>query len=182
LIYTQNDPTTDNDIWSLPLDGERHPRAIVQTRFNEEFPEISADGRWLAYTSNESGRREVYVQPYPGPGPRQQVSVDGGSTPAWSRDGKELFYQARSPDIDTGVLRLMAVSVSTQPTFTAGMPRRLWQRPYPLTLLGYRGYDVSADGKRFLVVAAGERTPIKVTEMILIQNWTEELKRLVPTK
>ena len=182
LLFTQNGPTTSGDIWSLSLDGDRQPRAIVHTPFNEGYPELSADGRWLAYTSNESGRQEVYVQPYPGPGPRQQVSVDGGSTPAWSRDGKELFYQARSPDTDVSVLRMMAVSVSTQPTFTAGVPRRLWQRPYPLTLLGYRGYDVAADGKRFLVVDAGERAPIKAAEMILIQNWTEELKRLVPSK
>jgi Tol biopolymer transport system component len=75
-----------DDIWTLSLEGDRRPHPFSQTPFNEQYPDLSPDGRWLAYASNQSGRVEVYVQPYPGPGARQQISVDGGTAPVWSRD------------------------------------------------------------------------------------------------
>ena len=93
LLFMQGDPVTRRyDIWTLSLEGDRRPHPFLQTPFNEQYPDLSPDGRWLAYVSNQSGRVEVYVQPYPGPGARQQISVDGGTAPAWSRDGRELFY------------------------------------------------------------------------------------------
>jgi serine/threonine-protein kinase len=170
--------------WSVTLDDDRRPRLFLKATAGVEHGELSPDGRWLAYISNESGRNEVYVQPYPGPGPRHQISVDGGIGPAWSHDGRELFYQivTQPPSQPTGVLRMMVVPVSTNPTFSAGVPRLLFQRPTPLTSLGTRYYDVTADGKRFLTVQDKERPPLKVTEMILVQNWFEELKRRVPAK
>lgn len=157
---------------------------IVQTRFDESHPEFSPDGRWLAYTSNESGRAEAYVQPYPGPGPRQQVSIGGGTASAWARDGRELFYESRPRGNGEALdlLQFMAVPVTTHPTFTAGVPKVLFRRQSPVTARPVRGYDVTPDGRRFLVVEDKERPPIKATEMILVQNWFEELKQRAPTK
>ena len=79
------------DIWIVPRNGEAEP--FLRTRFNEAYPEFSPDGRWLVYTSDESGRDEVYVRPYPGPGRAMQISTAGGSSPGWSRDGSEVFYR-----------------------------------------------------------------------------------------
>jgi eukaryotic-like serine/threonine-protein kinase len=184
LAFNQGSATTPSSIWVLPMSSDRRPRPLIQTAAGEREPDFSPDGKWIAYESTESGRREVYVQPYPGPGARQQVSIAGGSGPAWSHDGRELFYLAwpRIAGEAPRTLTMMAVPVSTRSGFTAGKPTQLWERPSPVTFLGYRPYDVTADGRRFLVVEPKERPPIKVTEMILIQNWTEELKRLVPTK
>ena len=173
----------DDGIWTITLSGDRrpHPFVIVPTRFDAGRPDFSPDGHWLAYQSDESGRREVYVQPYPGPGLRQQVSIDGGEAPAWSRDGRELFYQLRGTGAAANLLQYVATPVTLRPTFTAGTPKVLFERPTPRTNLDVRYYDVSPDG-RFLLVQDKERPPIKVTQMILVQNWLEELKRLVPTK
>jgi Tol biopolymer transport system component len=174
--------STDDGIWALSLNGDRRPRPVVQTRFTAWRAEFSPDGQWLAYQSDESGGVEVYVQPYPGPGPRQQVSIDGGESPVWSRDGRELFYQQRGIGAAADLMRYVAMPVAFRPTFTAGTPKVLFQRRTPLTNLGIRYYDVSPDGRRFLLVQDKERPPITVTQMILVQNWIEELKRLVPTK
>jgi eukaryotic-like serine/threonine-protein kinase len=173
----------DDGIWTITLGGDRrpHPLVIVPIRFEAGRPDFSPDGHWLAYQSDESGRREVYVQPYPGPGLRQQVSIDGGEAPAWSKDGRELFYQVRGTGATANLLQYVATPVTLGPTFTAGTPKVLFERPTPRTNLGVRYYDVSPDG-RFLLVQDKERSPIKVTQMILVQNWLEELKRLVPTK
>jgi eukaryotic-like serine/threonine-protein kinase len=170
------------DIWVLPLSGDRRPRAIIQTRFNEAYPEFSPDGRWLAYASDESGRSEVYVQPYPGPGPRQQVSTDGGTAPAWARDARELFFtDTQSVGGQAAPTRMMVVPVAFGPTFSAGAPRMLFQGRYGATG-SIRPYDVTADGRRFLMVQQKERPAVSVSEMILVQNWFDELKARVPTK
>jgi serine/threonine-protein kinase len=173
----------DDGIWTITLSGDRrpHPFLTVPARFDAWRPAFSPDGRFLAYQSDESGRREVYVQPYPGPGMRQQVSIEGGEAPAWSRDGRELFYQVRGTGAASSLVRYVAAPVTLRPTFTAGMPRVLFQRPTPRTNLGVRYYDVGPDG-RFLLVQDRERAPIKVTQMTLVQNWLEELKGLVPRK
>jgi serine/threonine-protein kinase len=127
----------------------------------------------MAYVSSESGRSQVYVQPFSGPGGKTQISNEGGQEPLWSRDGRELFY--RRPN------QVWVVDVQTAAGFIAGKPRLLFE------LKGYtlgtplRNWDVSPDGKRFLTVKDGERKPERATEMILVQNWFEELKRLVPT-
>ena len=95
LLFMQGDPSTGYDIWTLSLEGDRRPHPFLQTPFNEQYADLSLDGHWLAYASNQSGRVEVYVQPYPGPGARQQISVNGGTAPAWSRRWSRAFLYDR---------------------------------------------------------------------------------------
>jgi eukaryotic-like serine/threonine-protein kinase len=182
LLFMVTDPTTGFDIWTLSSQGDRQPHPFLQTPFNEQYPDFSPDGRWLAYVSNQSGRAEVYVQPYPGPGARQQISVDGGTAPAWSRDGRELFYMtAPSVGGQAAQTTMMVVPVQLKPTFTAGTPRVLFQGRYGVTA-NIRGYDVTPDGRRFLMVQQKERPPTRLTDMIIVQNWIEELKQKVHPK
>jgi eukaryotic-like serine/threonine-protein kinase len=170
-------PETGDDIWVLRL-SDRKTQPFLQTPFNEAAPQFSPDRHWLAYASNESSRYEVYVQPYPGPGGKYQISTDGGTEPVWDHSGRELFY--RSGD------KMMAVDIATQPAFVAGKPHVLFQGPYVANvgpqICPY--YDVSRDGQRFLMVQSAEQqqTGTAPTQIIVVQNWTEELKRLVPTR
>ena len=168
------------DIWVLSI-GDRKTRAVIHTAANEMTPEFSPDGRWLAYVSNESGRSEVYVQPYPGPGERHLISTNGGYQPAWSRNGRELFY-VQFGGISGGVTRLMSVKVATAPAFLAGTPETLFESADLASAWG-RSYDVAPDGKRFLLTLSKEApTNLAPAQMIFVQHWFEELKRLVPTK
>jgi Tol biopolymer transport system component len=128
-------------IWVVPRpDGAPgQPRLLVGTRFEEGGSALSPDGGWLAYESTESGRYEVYVQPYPGPAGWVQVSTDGGEGPLWAANGRELFY--RNGD------KLMAVPIEMKPSFKAGNPRVLFEGPY---FLSGQDFDVSPDGGRYL--------------------------------
>ena len=114
-----------SDIWVLRL-SDRKAEPFLRTPFEEGGARFSPDGRWLAYVSIESGRPEVYVQPYPGPGGKWQVSIDGGTEPVWSRNGRELFYRSGN--------RMMAVETTMQPSFSAGKPRMLFEGPYFTTV------------------------------------------------
>ena len=183
LAFVENRSETGNDIWLLQVRGDRRPRALVQSRFTEGYPDFSPDGHWLAYASDESGRSEVYVQPYPGPGPRQQVSTDGGTGPAWSRVGGELFYTTTTQTVggQAAFTKMMAVAVGLQPALTAGAPRMLFEGRYGASA-AIRSYDVTSDGRRFLMVQQKERPAVKASEMILVQNWLAELKARVPAK
>jgi Tol biopolymer transport system component len=182
LLFVENTPESSYDIMVMPPSGDRRPRPLIHTRFSEAYPDFSPDGRWLAYSSDESGRPEVYVQPYPGPGPRQQVSANGGTGPAWSHDGRELFYTpTQSIGGQATLNKMMAVPISLRPTFTMGTPRQLFEGRYGGTA-GIRAYDVTADGRRFLMVQQKERPAVAAAEMILVQNWVEELKARVPVK
>jgi serine/threonine-protein kinase len=175
LIEFSSDTT--EDIFVLALDGDRRPEPLIRTPFIETGPEFSPDGHWLAYASTESGRHEVYVQPYPGPGARHPISTEGGIQPAWSRDRRELFFTTLpSPD---GIITMMAVPVSVSPTFSAGAPRVLFKRRYASTSTT-RFYDVAPDG-RFLMMRDIDRPPMKPTQMIFVQHWDQELKQRVPT-
>ncbi len=157
LLYVENDPKTQQDLWVLPLDGDRKPVPFLQTEFNEIEGQFSPDGHWIAYASDESGRFEVYVRPYPeGPG-RRKVSISGGAYPRWRSDGKELFYLTLG-----GKLMAASVKESTAPQelFDA---RIGYMRPGDAPL--YNCYSVAADGKRFLVnaaVAEATETPLTV--------------------
>jgi len=115
---------------------------------------------------------EVYVQPYPGPGGKRQISADGGDEPVWARNGRELFY--RSGD------RMMAVDISTQPTFSAGNPQVLFEGQYPSVDSLWANYDVSPDGQRFLMLKEKEQPQAALTQVHVVLNWFEELKRRVP--
>jgi len=169
------------DLWVLPLEGDGEPQAFLITDAVETHPVFSPNGRWIAYSSDESGDFEVYVRPYPvGPG-RWQLSFDGGSQPRWSGDGRELFYRT-----DDGV---MVVSVETESeSFGHGRARELVRGSF---LGGRRGmnlggtvamsdYDVAPDGQSF-VMFPRISTGIVNNNVTLILNWFEELKRLVPT-
>jgi Tol biopolymer transport system component len=172
--------TTRSDIWELSVaDPSRTPRPLLQTAADELWPAFSPDGRWIAYASDQSGKSEVYVQPYPGPGERRQISVEGGSQPAWSRDGRELFFTT-NPDAESRNVRLLAVDIKTTPTFTAGVPKLL---PVAVRFSSpSRSYDVSSDSKHFITVRDKDPEPVpQPAQIVIVQNWTEELKRLVPT-
>ncbi len=181
LVFMGLSPSTGYDLWALSIDGDRGLRPLLVTRFDEQYPEFAPDGRWLAYASNESGRNEVYVQPYPGPGPRQQVSTDGGTAPVWSRDGRELFYiTADSVGGQAAPMRMMRASVQLRPTFQVGPPRMLFEGKYGATA-NVRGYDVAPDG-RFLMVQQKERPTTTVSELVFVENWLTELEHRVPSQ
>jgi serine/threonine protein kinase/Tol biopolymer transport system component len=153
------------EIWLLTFGPERRLRPLIQSPYWTQASKISPDGRWLAYISNETGRWEVYVQPFPDLGAKWQISSDGGGHPRWEpRHGRELFY--------TNGNKMMAVAIRTTPTFAADKPRMLFSRPYEDF-----DYDVGPDG-RFIMVERGQSRP--TTQITLVQNWTEELKRRVP--
>ncbi len=163
-----------NDIWMLPLEDEQEPWAFLNTEFDETWAMFSPNGRWLAYMSNETGRDEVYVQPFSVSGPRgkRQVSVDGGTEPVWAPDSRDLFY--RNGD------KMMAVAIETEPELSVGTPRLLFEGRFlsgPTWLP--RNYDISTDGQRFLMIKREQ--DLVPAELIVILNWFEELKRLVPT-
>ncbi len=164
LIIDEQPQATSHDISVLSLTGDRELRPFLRTPANETAARLSPDGGWLAYQSDESGRFEVYVLAYPGPGGRSQVSIDGGSAPVWSRDGRELFYR--------GGGNLMAVGVETRPKFRAGLPKPLFK----LTNLGE--YDVAPDGQRFVMVRTrGEEAAPRSLAVVLV--WFDDLKRRV---
>jgi eukaryotic-like serine/threonine-protein kinase len=171
LAFVELNPTTGDDIWILRL-SDRKTQPFLRTRFNESVPEFSPDGRWLAYISDESGRYEIYVQPFPGPGGKWQISTEGGSEPAWNRNGRELFY--RNGD------KMMAVDIATQPSFAAGKPHMLFEGRYVPTPISFPNYDVSPDGQHFLMLKPVDQAQAAPTQINVVLNWFEELKQKVP--
>jgi serine/threonine-protein kinase len=156
------------NIWILPL-KDRTPHVFIASQAFESAPSFSPDGRWIVYTSTESGRSEVYVRPYPGQGGKWQISTEGGTEPVWNPKGRELFYRDGQ--------KMMAVDYTAQPTFSAGKPRMLFQGSYTPTPRSASDYDVSSDGQRFLMLKAAEQAP---GEISVVLNWTAELKQKVP--
>jgi serine/threonine-protein kinase len=187
LLFSEDTTNGNSDLMWLPLQGDRRAQPLVQTPFIERNGAISPDGRWLAYESNESGAFEVYVRPFPNVNEgRWQLSAGGGSAPAWARSGRELFFM--TPDGQ----RLMSIPVldaSPGAAFRSGTPARLFDsREYagPTSQANAFGrwYDVAADGRRFLMlkdVSGPEGTP-PPQSITVVQNWDQELKRLVPPK
>jgi serine/threonine-protein kinase len=177
LAFARVAPAAPAELSVLRLDDGSTTRSggtapvFTRTRAAEGAPQLSPDGRWMAYASEESGRREIYVQAYPGPGGRWQVSSDGGNEPLWSASGRELFY--RSGD------RMMGVDISTEGEFLAGKPRQLFEGSYVRSSAGYvrANYDVSPDGQRFLMLKSVEQKPAALTQIHVVLNWSEELKR-----
>jgi serine/threonine-protein kinase len=171
LAFVENTPTTGSDIWVLRM-GDRKAQLFLRTPFNETAPRFSSDGHWLAYVSNESGRNEVYVQPYPGPGVKWQISTEGGTEAVWNPNGRELFYRSGNT--------MMAVDVTTKPGFSAGKPGILFEGHYQPTLGTTANYDVFPDGQRFLMLKPSESAEAAPTQINVVLNWFEELKRRVP--
>jgi hypothetical protein len=177
LLFSEEVPKRGRDIQALSLDGSGRVESLVHSPALDATAEVSADGRWLAYDSNESGQFEVYVRPYPDADrARWQISVGGGRQPLWSRDGRELFYRDFSGDI-------MSVPVVLTPTFSAGQAVKLLDGSGYLgvgSFMSARTYDLSLDGRRFLMLK-----PVRsgaTRSLVVVLNWFEELKRLVPSR
>jgi serine/threonine protein kinase/Tol biopolymer transport system component len=178
LAFTETHDSI-SQIWTLPLD-DRAAKPLLQMAFPLNHPVFSPDGRWIAYSSTESGAQEVYVQAFPGPGEKIRISLDGGNSPAWAGNGRELFYQQR---VDPGT-RMMAVDIDTRKGFEAGKPHQLFEGPYALNN-PMRGYDVTPDGQHFVLMRPSSelaRVEQPFTQMHVVLNWTEELKRRAPAQ
>jgi serine/threonine-protein kinase len=179
LVFTETAPTTGPDVMQLRLDGTHAVTPLVQTSFSERNGEVSPDGRWLAYEANDSGRFNIYVRPFPDVSSGYwQLSTDGGTRPLWARNSQELFYLSV-----TGAL--MRVGVAPGPTWAATAPTRLFEGHYGAAPnQNGRTYDVSPDGRRFLMIKDSEASDPSATpaSMVVVLNWQEELKRLVPTR
>jgi Tol biopolymer transport system component len=166
LLYWRSNPKARSDIWALPLSAgaPSKPYPWLATPFSEISGKFSPDGRWVAYGSNESGRMEVYVAPFPGPGPRRQISSNGGSWPRWRADGKEIFYE-HDGSLLAAVVAIQGASVEVSSVRSLGIP---------VSAPNYK-YDVSADGQRFLVATPREQK--SSAPLTLVQNWTALLKK-----
>jgi eukaryotic-like serine/threonine-protein kinase len=169
IICTNLSQKTKNDLWVLPMTGEQTPFSYLQTTYNEDHPRFSPDGRFVAYTSDESGRSEVYVQTFPVSGGKWIVSTNGGAQPRWRRDGKEIFFM--SPD-----RKIMAADTKLEgDIFEAGVPKVLFQTnvvsyPNPRNV-----YDVSADGQRFVIITPPEEATS--TPIVVVTNWNAGITR-----
>jgi len=178
LVYTAQDPGgAPPHIMVAALEGGA-AMPLETGRFQEGSPKFSADGRWVAYCSAESGKPQVYVQAYPGPGGKIQISNEGGTDPVWKRDGGELFY--RNGD------SMMAVAVAQAPTLQPGRPQELWKGHYSHGMSNSCGppgatsanYDVSADGRRFLMIKDDDQDRAISKEIVVALGWSDELNRI----
>jgi Tol biopolymer transport system component/DNA-binding winged helix-turn-helix (wHTH) protein len=184
LAYSQDQESSGfrGEIWTALIEGDRdHPRlgkaeAFLRTSFSERDPAFSPDGHWLAYSSNESGKDEVYVRPFPRPGGKSQISTGGGSYPLWSRDGRKLFFL--TPD-----LLIMVTSYTAKgDSFAAGKPQ-VWAQKNLTFLGGNYPYDLAPDGKRFAVVLNPGGTEVRPTDSVtVLLNFFDELRRKVPSR
>jgi serine/threonine-protein kinase len=171
LFYTEVAPDSGQDIWVLNLSAQpRMPQAVVKTPFAEVAPSISPDGHWLAYGSDESGRSEIYVSAFPGPGGRTVISTQGGQEAHWSNNGRELFYRAGD--------RMMAVTFAPGSSPSVGSPRVLFEGRYQVSDTGRAGFGVSSDGQRFLMIEP--TVPEQpATEFNIVLGWFNDVKARV---
>ena len=166
-LLVAEQPGGGRDLSELRLDGERRLRPILATPFLEDAARLSSDGRWMAYHSNESGRLEVYVVRYPGPGERSQVSTSGGSNPVWSPDGRELFFQSGN--------KLMAAAIETTPELRAGAPKAFFEGPFESC------FDIAPDGQRFVLVRPAY-PDLPPRPLVVVLGWLNDLERRMPAK
>ncbi len=180
LAYVEVDPETRSDIWILPLEGEDsdHPKPgkpepLLHTKFEEECPAFSPDGRWLAYESNESGRTEIYVRSFPGPGGVWQVSSGGGRLPVWSMNRQELFYLGEDN------LIMVAAYKGTR-AFVAGKVVRWSGSHLPIIQNSIRNFDLAPAGDRLLLLAESENPAgaDSKTQLTILLNFFDEIRRL----
>jgi serine/threonine protein kinase len=176
MVYWVADPRTSSDQWFLPLTGERKPVPILQTPFSEGHPQVSPDGKWIAYTSNETGRQEIYVRPFPEGSGKWQVSTSGGTFPRWRHDGKEIYFLSA-----TSSGKMMAADIhATSAAIQAGVPHALFDSAY-LNFghsVNYHTYAVSADGQRFLITRPMNATgDLASTPITVVVNWTAALRK-----
>jgi hypothetical protein len=183
LLYYKVGP---NSIWVLDVMGDGAPRRIQEIPAPSGGVDVSPNGRWVAYDhAGFNDRPEVFVQPYQGTGERHQISTDGGKSPVWRADGRELFYLQPAAIGNAAItarstLQVMAVQVEAADTFKFGAATPLFKGQFDVNH-PERSYDVSADGQRFLLLRSNERPADGITGLEVVLNWFEELKRLAPT-
>jgi serine/threonine-protein kinase len=150
------------------MDAEHKTTPLWKSSSREWNPHMSRDGRWLAYESAESGKPEVYVRPFPKLDGKWKISTNGGTEPVWSRDGRELFYRMNN--------KMMVVNIAAGDAFAAGLPQVLFEGRYQFSATSVSTYDVSPDGKNFLMVQPAE-TVQPATQIDIVLNWPEELSK-----
>jgi serine/threonine protein kinase len=172
IVFSNRNEKTKDDLWLLPMAGDRKPVPFLQTPSNENLAQFSPDGNWMAYQSDETGRYEIYVQHIPPNGTKFQISATGGASPRWRRDGKELFYLAPGP-------KLMALSVKTGPVFEPAQARVLFES-VPIAIAGGTGgfrFQPSPDGQRFLALVEAEGDLPAAPPITITTNWAMGLKK-----
>ena len=158
-------------LWIVHLAEGNRVEPFLQTKFGAHSPAISPNGKWIAYTSDESGRAEVYVQRFPGGGGRYQVSIGGGGEPLWRPDGREIYY--RNGDA------VMSAAVTAEGGFSTGKPSLLFHGNYvPEQGFGHPNWDISRDGKRFMMMQPYDPPQKKPRQIEVVVNWFEELRRV----
>ncbi|HZN02112.1 MAG TPA: hypothetical protein VFD06_00855, partial [Candidatus Polarisedimenticolia bacterium] len=163
----------ENMIWRVPLDGAGKPEPMLAPADRLQNGQISPDGRFMAYSSGISGRPEIYVMPFPGPGPSRQISIGGGYEPLWSRDGRELFFQYQTS--------LMVADIAPGAVFKAGQPRRLYEGRYRTSANGNTPWSISPDGKRFLRIQQAQ-PDVAIDRIDVVLGWGDQLKRLAAAR
>ena len=176
LLFSEVRPGIVVDIATVSMEGDSTADPLIEDEFITAAPAVSPDGHWIAYQSNVSGQQEIYVQSFPDFGNRQRISTRGGRVPRWSNDGAELFY------VSVNGRQLFAVPIVTVPTFSVGMPEVLFEGPYADPSGPNRPYDVDPKTNRFVMIKTSDPTSdtVGLRHIVLVQNWHEELKRLVP--
>jgi serine/threonine-protein kinase len=184
IVFLQRPDTKDmaSGIWVAPMNGAAagQPRLFVQSRFSLTHPDLSPDGRWIAYASTESGARDVYVQAYPGPGEKIRISRNGGTEPIWTDKGRELLYRAQT----ASGMAFMSVRVRSTTPFRTDPPRVLFETKFgEYDSTGpSRGWDATPDGQRFLLGKPSSVDEPPVTALRVVLNWSARLEQLVPRK
>jgi len=174
LLFHAHNQGGSTDILTLQLDNQSEPQPWLATAFAEDGPSFSQDGKWIVFVSNESGQAEIYVRPFPGPGGRTKVSTEGGDQPVWKKSG-EIFYKQDD--------QMMAVPIQTEPELVIGRPEKLFEGQYVYGNVGpFPSYDATPDGQRFVMLKEYGLSGETRQEIVVVLNWFEELKRLVPAK
>ena len=170
LLFSENAPQGVG-IWAMRLDGDRTPHHVFSTPAGEQDGQISLDGKWLAFQAPVSSRLEIFVAPFPGPGPRRQISNGGGVEPLWSRDGRELFFQSGG--------KLMGVTVTLGTAFSASPPRVVHEGRFLQSINSNTPFTLTKDGQRFLRIQQVDPERV-ITHLSVVINWFDEVKKLVP--
>ena len=170
LVFDRYNEKDHRDLWVLPLGSPQSAKPLVEGAAETWNGAVSPNGRWLAYQPDESGRYEVYVRDFPGPGSKRQVSRDGGTEPRWSADGKELFYPSINGE------RLMVAAVETDSGFKAGMPGVLFEGFLRSATSDRCSYAVSPDGQRFYMIKPSAKQA-RPTQINVVVNWARELRK-----
>jgi serine/threonine-protein kinase len=164
LIFTERSPSTGRDLMILHVNDDKRTEPFLQTPYNEGAARFSPDGRWISYVSDETGRPEIYVRPFPGPGSKWRISSDGGTEAMWSRDGREIFFRDG--------YKMYAVDIDTRSAFRPGKPRLLFERRYTKAIWS-AVYDVAPDG-RFIMHLESEESSAE-PQVNVIVNWMDLL-------